>query len=678
MAEQVVSERPMAEHERPPREASTRDAPKGLASKRLITGASGPADVTRAVCGPLERRPTALWHLAFVVAASALLLGVVCVTYQIMVGIGTWGLNRTVGWAFDITNFVFWVGIGHAGTLISAVLLLMRQRWRTSINRSAEAMTIFAVMCAGLFPLIHMGRPWLAYWVFPYPNMRGSLWVNFRSPLLWDVFAIGTYFTISLVFWYIGMVPDLATLRDRARGLRRRVLGFFALRWDGGARTWSRWEMACLLLAALATPLVVSVHSVVSTDFATAVVPGWHTTVFPPYFVIGAVFSGFAMVLTLMLVARKVMALEGYITWRHIHAMCKVLVFTGSIVGLAYATELFMAWYSGSPYEQFAFNNRMRGPMGWAYGLMVLCNVVAPQLLWFRRVRNSILAIFLLSLAVNVGMWFERFVIIVVSLGRDFLPSSWSDYAPTWIELGTLVGSFGLFFTCFLIFCRFLPMIAMAEVKAVVEEEGGGARGHEVEPAPVPVALKAAPGATNGAMNGRARTPGLVHLGMFGSASAMLGAAREARGRGLAVVDTHTPHPVHGLDAVLGLRRSRLPFVTLVCGAVGLVIALGFQYWASSSSWPLDVGGKPFDSLPAFVPVAFEVTVLLAGLGTAAALLIRSRLRPGNGEPVAPAGATDDRYVLALRRHDASLDDDAIESMWSRHGALEVWTEYRS
>ncbi len=443
----------------------------------LITGGKTPAQVTADVFGPLDRKPTFLWYAAFLLAASALIIGVVSVTYQIMTGIGTWGLNRTVGWAFDITNFVFWVGIGHAGTLISAVLLLMRQKWRTSINRSAEAMTIIAVICAGLFPLIHMGRPWLCYWMFPYPNFRGPLWVNWRSPLLWDVFAIGTYFTISLVFWYIGLMPDLATLRDRARGLRKKIFGFLSFGWDGSARTWSRYEVACLLLAALATPLVVSVHSVVSTDFATANLPGWHTTVFPPYFVIGAIFSGFAMVLTLMLIARKVMNFEDYITMKHIGAMCRVIVFTGSIVGLAYATELFTAWYSGNEYEQFAFNNRMFGPMGWSYGIMVGCNVIAPQFLWLRKVRNSLPLVFIITLLVNVGMWFERFVIIVTSLHRDFLPSSWTSYLPTWVEIGTLVGSFGLFFTLFLLFCRFLPMIAAAEVKTVLEhpERGNGA-----------------------------------------------------------------------------------------------------------------------------------------------------------------------------------------------------------
>ncbi len=634
----------------------------------LILGDKAPGDVSDDVCGPIERGPTWLWWMAFLSAAITLLIGALCVSYQVATGIGTWGLNRTVGWAFDITNFVFWVGIGHAGTLISAVLLLLRQRWRTSINRSAEAMTIFAVICAGLFPLIHMGRPWLAHWVFPYPNMRGPLWVNFRSPLLWDVFAIGTYFTISAVFWYIGLIPDLATVRDRAKGLRKKIFGVLSFGWTGGARTWSRWEMTSLLLAALATPLVVSVHSVVSTDFATALVPGWHTTVFPPYFVIGAVFSGFAMVLTLMIIARKVMSLEDYITMRHVHAMCRVIVFTGSIVGMAYATELFIAWYSGSQYEQFAFNNRIFGPMGWAYGIMVFCNVVVPQLLWFQRVRNSLGLIFVITLLVNVGMWFERFVIIVSSLARDFLPSAWSGYTPTLIELGTLLGSFGLFFTLFLLFCRFLPMIAMAEVRHVTEaqrEEASddGHGGHDDEPLP------AMPVASESSMH---------HFAAFESGASLLAAAREGRKRGLRLVDAHTPNPVHGLDPVMGIRRSRLPLVTLFCGSVGAAIALWFQYWSSASDWPLDVGGKPFDSLPAFVPVAFELLILCAGLGTAATLFVRSRLAPGRQTKIVHERASSDRYVLVVERADASVPEDALDALWDRHGALETWWEVRS
>jgi molybdopterin-containing oxidoreductase family membrane subunit len=367
-----------------------------------------------------------------------------------------------------MTNFVFFIGISHAGTLISAILLLLRQQWRTSISRSAEAMTIFAVLCAAMFPLIHMGRPWLFFWVLPYPNSRGPLWVNFRSPLLWDVFAINTYLTISLVFWYLGMIPDFATLRDRtAAGFRRLVYSLLSLGWDGSARTWSRYETATTILAGLATPLVISVHTIVSMDFATSVLPGWHATIFPPYFVAGAVFSGFGMVLTLLIVTRAVMHLEHYITIRHLEVMAKVMLLTSSIVGFAYATEFFNAWYGGNVYERYTFVNRAIGPYAWCFWIMVGCNVMAPQLLWIRRVRRSVAALFVLSILVNIGMWFERFVIIVTSLHRSYLPSTWTMYRPTIVEVGTLVGSFGLFFTCFLLFIRVLPMIAMWEVKAV-------------------------------------------------------------------------------------------------------------------------------------------------------------------------------------------------------------------
>jgi molybdopterin-containing oxidoreductase family membrane subunit len=438
----------------------------------LIEGNKTLAQVTADVCTPLERRAGPLWWIAFLASLSFLVLGIAAVTYQTLTGIGTWGLNRGVGWAFDITNFVFWIGIGHAGTLISAILFLFRQRWRNSVNRSAEAMTLFAVICAGLFPIIHMGRPWLFYWMLPYPNDRGSLWINFRSPLVWDFFAISTYFTISLVFWYVGLVPDLATLRDRVKpGRYRRVVSFFSLGWNGSGRTWHRYESVYLLLAGLATPLVVSVHSVVSTDFAASLLPGWHTTLLPPYFVAGAIFSGMAMVLTLMLIARKTMHLEDYITSRHVDAMTKLVLATSGLVGLSYGMEIFTALYSGNSYEHLALVNRLEGKLAWCFWLMVACNVLIPQFFWLRGVRRSLLLVFLISVFVNVGMWFERFVIIVTALERDFLPSSWSDYAPTSIELATLAGSFGLFFTCFLVFCRVLPAIAIAEVKGILGAE---------------------------------------------------------------------------------------------------------------------------------------------------------------------------------------------------------------
>ncbi len=435
----------------------------------LVARDTSLGQVTHDVCAPMEGRPTWMWWAALMVSSAAMLVGAAAVTYQVATGIGTWGLNRTVGWAFDITNFVFWIGIGHAGTLISAILFLFRQRWRTAVNRSAEAMTLFAVMCAGIFPIIHMGRPWLAFFVIPYWNTRGPLWVNFRSPLVWDFFAISTYFLISAVFWYIGLIPDLATIRDREKpGLRKTIFGILSLGWNGSFRTWHHYELVYLLLAGLATPLVLSVHSIVSTDFATSVIPGWHTTIFPPYFVAGAIFSGMAMVLTLMIIVRKVMRLENYLTMRHIDAMCKLVIATGGIVAIAYATEFFTAMYSANSYEQFVFLNRALGPMNWAYWIMVGCNVITPQFLWFKKIRSNLVAVFILTIFVNIGMWFERFVIIVTSLHRDFLPSSWASYAPTPIEIATLIGSFGLFFTAFLIFCRVLPVIAMGEVKGVL------------------------------------------------------------------------------------------------------------------------------------------------------------------------------------------------------------------
>lgn len=440
----------------------------------LVLGNKTYHDVTEDVSAPLDRGPGTAWWAAFIVSVGVLLVGAASVAYQVATGVGVWGLNNTVGWAFDITNFVFWIGIGHAGTLISAILFLFRQRWRTSVNRSAEAMTLFAVMCAGIFPIIHTGRPWFAFWLLPYPNFRGPLWVNFRSPLVWDMFAISAYLTISAVFWYVGLIPDLATLRDRATSkVRKAIYGFFSLGWSGSARTWHRYEKVYLLLAGLATPLVVSVHTIVSWDFATSVIPGWHTTILPPYFVAGAVFSGFAMVLTLMIIVRRVMKLEEYITLHHIEQMCKVIIATGGMVALAYATELFIAYYSGNEYERFAFINRALGPYAWTYWTMVSCNVLVPQFLWFKRIRTHVGLVFLLSILINVGMWFERFVIIMTSLTRDYLPAGWAGFTPTLIDLGTLAGSFGLFFTLFLLFARFLPMIAIGEVKSVLRYARG-------------------------------------------------------------------------------------------------------------------------------------------------------------------------------------------------------------
>jgi molybdopterin-containing oxidoreductase family membrane subunit len=426
------------------------------------------ASVTNTICGVNEaRRPPKAWYIAFVISVSALMALGLMIAYLFATGVGVWGNQNPVMWGFPIINFVFWVGIGHAGTLISAILFLFRQKWRTAINRFAEAMTIFAVICAGTFPGIHIGRVWVAYWLFPIPNQM-DMWPQFRSPLLWDVFAVGTYFTVSLLFWYIGMVPDLATLRDRARTkIKAIAYGLFALGWRGSNRHWHRYERAYLLLAALATPLVLSVHSVVSFDFAVSQLPGWHTTIFPPYFVAGAIFSGFAMVMTLAIPARQWWGLKDFITMRHLEIMNKIILVTGCMVGYAYSMELFVAWYSGAMYESFAFANRMMGQHAWAYWTMVSCNVFVPQIFWFRWARRSIPVMFVVSLLVNVGMWFERFVIIV-TLEQDFLPSSWSYFTPTWVDLLTLIGSFGLFMTLFLLFIRYLPVIAIAEIKAIM------------------------------------------------------------------------------------------------------------------------------------------------------------------------------------------------------------------
>jgi molybdopterin-containing oxidoreductase family membrane subunit len=409
------------------------------------------------------------WLMFLAIAGSVATLVLVAVTWLFLKGTGIWAISQPVAWGFAIINFVWWIGIGHAGTLISAILLLFKQTWRNSINRFAEAMTIFAVVCAGMFPLIHVGRPWLAYWMLPLPNSM-NIWPQFRSPLLWDVFAVSTYATISVVFWYVGLIPDLGTLRDRAHSkFASFVYGLFSLGWRGSVRHWMRYETASLLLAGLATPLVLSVHTVISFDFAVAVLPGWHTTIFPPYFVAGAVYSGFAMVLTLAIPLRKVYHLESLVTDRHIDNMGKVMLATGSIVAYGYGMEVFMAWYSASHWEYFMMWNRMFGPMGWSYWVLVFCNIAFPlTTLWSRKLRTNIPFMFLISIIVNTGMWFERFVIVVTSLYRDFLPSSWGTYRATKWDYLTYVGTLGLFTALFLLFVRFLPMIPMNEIKMML------------------------------------------------------------------------------------------------------------------------------------------------------------------------------------------------------------------
>lgn len=454
-----------------------------LEREKLILNKRSYSWITERICGVVEGRQPFLWWILFIPSAIIALVGVVGgLTYLVSTGVGVWGNTNRVMWGWPIVNFVFWIGIGHAGTLISAILFLTRQNWRTSINRAAEAMTIFAVMCAGIFPAFHVGRVWMAWFLAPIPNSN-AIWQNFKSPLLWDVFAVSTYFTVSLIFWFLGMVPDLATIRDRCKpGIRKFMYGIFSLGWRGGNRQWSHYEMAYLLLAALSTPLVLSVHSVVSFDFATSVVPGWHTTIFPPYFVAGAIFGGFAMVLTIMIPARAIYGLHDMITMKHIDNMAKIILLTGTIVGYAYLMELFIAFYSGAKYEGAAFLFRIDGPYWWAYYAMMGLNVISPQIFWFKKMRENLWVVMAVAMCVNIGMWFERFVIIVTTLARMWLPGDWKTYSPSAVDVLTFVGTIGMFLALFLLFLRFLPCINIAEVKWTLKESDAHAEDKEAHP----------------------------------------------------------------------------------------------------------------------------------------------------------------------------------------------------
>lgn len=460
--------------------------PRELEREPLVLNNRPLGWISNQIVGIIEGKTPRWWWITFIISALVMLLCPIYIGYLITTGVGVWGLNSPIAWGWAIVNFVFWIGIGHAGTLISAVLCLLKQGWRTSINRAAEAMTIFAVVCAGIFPLFHVGRVWFAWWLFPIPNANG-IWPQFRSPLEWDVFAVSTYGTVSVLFWYMGMIPDLGVLRDRAvqrlkAGLygkgfsmqqamdvfRKYLYGIFAMGWRNAGNHWRNYEMAYLILAGLSTPLVLSVHTIVSFDFALSVLPGWHTTIFPPYFVAGAIFSGFGMVLTLMLPLRALYGLHDLITQRHIDNMCKICLGTGSIVGYAYIMEFFIAWYGANPYESYAFINRAFGQYWWAYLMMFSCNVFTPQLFWFKKVRENAALVWVMSIFINVGMWFERFVITVTSLANDFLPSSWGYYSPTIVDIMTFFGTFGLFSVLFLLFLKFLPLMPIAEVKFVM------------------------------------------------------------------------------------------------------------------------------------------------------------------------------------------------------------------
>ena len=627
----------------------------------LVTGQPGFHGVTEAVCRPVEWKPPLGWYIVFAISLSMLGLLVVSVGWLVWEGVGIWGNNQPVAWGWPIVNFVFWVGIGHAGTLISAVLFLFRQKWRTAVNRSAEAMTLFAVMCALLFPTIHTGRPWVIYWTLPIPNQM-EMWPQFRSPLMWDVFAVSIYFTVSLLFWYLGLVPDLATLRDRAKTrVRRLAYGIPALGWRGSTRHWQHYERAYLLLAGLATPLVLSVHSVVSFDFAVSQLPGWHTTIFPPYFVAGAIFSGLAMVITLMVICRVAFKLEHLVTMLHFDRMAKLILLTGSMVGYAYGIEFFIAWYSGNPYESFAFVNRATGPYAWAYWIMVSCNVLTPQIFWFKKARSSLLILFIASILVNIGMWFERFVIVVSSLHRDFLPSSWDYFSPTFWDFSTFIGSFGLFFTLFCLFVRFLPMVAMAEVKGVLPE----AHAHPEE-APVGVQTE-----------GPTESPDdlFAVVGEFESPGELLTAATRIRDAGYQRWDTHTPFPVHGMEQAMGLRRSWVSALVLVMGLAGAAIGMLGQYWVSSWAYPLVISGKPFFSWPAFIPITFELGVLGGASGALLGFLLFARLPRHHHSIFSWARferASDDRFFLSIEAKDPGFDKEEALRLLRQLGARHV------
>ena len=589
--------------------------------------------ISEDIARPIEGRASRAWWIAFGITLLATLWGVWAIWVTLRDGIGVWGLNKSVGWAWDITNFVWWIGIGHAGTLISAVLLLFRQQWRVAINRSAEAMTIFAVLQASIFPILHLGRPWLLHFNLPIPNQYGSLWDNFNSPLLWDVFAIATYFSVSLVFWWVGLLPDFAMLRDHAlKPFQKKIYSLLSFGWSGRAKDWQRMEETMLLLAGIATPLVISVHTIVSFDFATSVVSGWHTTIFPPYFVAGAIFSGFAMVSLLLIILRKVCKLEAYITLKHIELMNTVMLVAGSIVAVAYLTEFFMAMRSHSEFEQYVFHNRAIGAYAWAFWTMIICNVVLPQLLWFKKLRRSITFSVGVALVVCVGMWFERFVIIVTSLHRGYLPSSWTMFSPTWVDIGIFVGTLGFFFLLFLLYARSFPMIAQAEVKGVSGQVSGDrCQGTDVS--------------GQESLNS--------YLLTLTSPEELLDKIKELKSEGKEIQEVYTPFYVHGLDEALGLKRTRLGKATFLYGLIGLFFGCWLTYFTMIKDWPMDIGGKPnatfWQNLPAFVPIIFELVVYFAAHLLVISFFIRSRLYPFKKAENPIKKSSDDKFVIQVR-----------------------------
>jgi molybdopterin-containing oxidoreductase family membrane subunit len=636
----------------------------------LIEGHHDFGTLTNLVCGLVEGPTPLWWWLAMAVCFPLFVLGGLMTVYVISTGIGIWGMNQTIGWAFDITNFVFWVGIGHAGTLISAILFLFRQKWRSSLNRFAEAMTLFAVACAGLFVTIHLGRVWVFWYLVPAPSAN-AIYPNFRSPLSWDFAAVATYATVSTLFWYYGLIPDFATLRDRATGWwRQRIYGLFALGWRGSGRHWVNYETAYLMLAGLATPLVVSVHTIVSFDFATSVIPGWHTTIFPPYFVTGAIFSGLAMVITLIVPIRTLCGLKDLVTTRHLENMCKLILATSLLLGYGYLVELGNAWYSGNLYEQYVFLNRAAGPYAWCYWTMITCNVLLPQLFWFRWFRRTPSAMLLIAVCVNVGMWFERFVIVVTSLHRDYLPSSWMMFYPTWVDVLQLVGGFGLFTVPFLLFIRFVPMVAISEVKACLPaanpHHGEDSHGHpQAETTPDEF----------GTVEGDLDEWTYGAQASFAGPAELLAAAQKLYERGYRRFDAHSPFPVHGMEGAMGLRRSKVPFFTLAGGLFGFAFAQSLQWYQSAVAYPLITGGKPLNSTEAFLPITFETTILYAAFGAVAGMLITNGL-PRLYHPAfrgrSFSKATGDGFILTVEADDPRFDFHETPALLAAAGGTSI------
>jgi Ni/Fe-hydrogenase subunit HybB-like protein len=633
-------------------------------------------EVTGRILAPALRKGFhPLWLIGFAASATLLLVGLISVTWLIVRGVGIWGVNVPVAWGFAIINFVWWIGIGHAGTLISAILLLLRQEWRTSINRFAEAMTLFAVACAGIFPLLHLGRITRFYYLLPYPSTM-SIWPQWRSPLVWDVFAVLTYFTVSLLFWYVGLVPDLATMRDRApRKWVRVIAGVLALGWRGSARHWQRYQTAYLILAGVATPLVVSVHSIVSLDFSTAIVPGWHSTIFPPYFVAGAIYQGFAMVLLIAIPLRAAFGLHDMITARHLDLMAKVMLTSGLIVAYGYLIENFVAWYSGDEFERYIVHNRVAGPYRGYYLATILCNVVAAQALWLRRVRRSPLALMLLGLIISLGMWLERFVIVVVSLHRDFLTSSWGFYSATFWDWTVYLGTIGLFVAALFLFVRLLPTISIFEVRELLHH----VRGHHPPPT---TAARVEPAGDiepdEAARNAAVEESGESLYGVMGeytSPEDVTHAARYCVDAGFTRVEAYTPFPVKGLSEALRQPPTRLPLVAAlgaVCGGGG---AYFMQWYTAVRDYPLNIGGRPLHSWPSFLPLTFELAVL----GAATFMLVAMFLRNGFPQPYHPVfdaegfeRATTDRFFLCIERRDPRFDAEIARRVLRDSGASRI------